>query len=417
MSINLNVVKGQMFDNEYWLATLSFAAIAKYVKLPENKDWDPIFGGPGEQEAQRKLNKTRVNNEIVPYLQNDDAFFSSLTLVLVPGMDKPLQEGRDYVFKKAEGLAGEDGAGELQLDESVDMFPADGQHRTAAIIEAMKIDRERLRQQKVPVVLIAYKNKEQVRQHFSDLNLNAKGAPNTIGLTFESRDPKVIVTKRVAREVPLFANRVNELTNSLSKKTPDVITMGTLVQAHESLLGALYPVSGKGKSFEDHPDLLAIRQTDPMNDKVGAIASRLKDVWAVVIDNLPEWEEVLADRVHARHLRDGDDSKGTHGYVFAFGIGWQAIALAAAALIHHRPNSWAEDLARAAGGELVQGAALERHRDDRRAREQHGAGREGDCRLHPGEGRSWRRRWYRHQNAARKLDQIARRHARCGISQ
>jgi hypothetical protein len=97
--IKIDVVKSRTFHNEFWLGSFTFAAIAKYVKLPENKDWDAIFGGPGEQEAQRKLNKSRVTNDIVPYiLENQDAFFSSLTLVLVPGVDQPLEDGRDYVF-------------------------------------------------------------------------------------------------------------------------------------------------------------------------------------------------------------------------------------------------------------------------------------------------------------------------------
>jgi DNA sulfur modification protein DndB len=35
------------------------------------------------------------------------------------------------------------------------------------------------------------------------------------------------------------------------------------------------------------------------------------------------------------------------GYVFAFGLGWQALALAAAALITHRPQTWKTDLVKA----------------------------------------------------------------------
>jgi DGQHR domain-containing protein len=227
------------------------------------------------------------------------------------------------------------------------MFLADGQHRTAAIMEALKEDRERLRQQKVPVVILRYKNKEQVRQHFSDLNLNAKPASQTAGWAFEGRDPLAVATKRVAKMAPLFNGRVNELTNSLSKKTHDVITLGTLVQAHEALWAVMYPTKGKGMPYNNnHEDLTAIRQTDPMDPKVTPVADRLREVWEVAIANIPEWEGVLADKIQPRELRDGDESKGTKGYVFANGIGWQAIALVAAALIRHRPDDWSEELAR-----------------------------------------------------------------------
>jgi DNA sulfur modification protein DndB len=39
--------------------------------------------------------------------------------------------------------------------------------------------------------------------------------------------------------------------------------------------------------------------------------------------------------------------EGMEGYVFAFGLGWQALAQAAAALITHRPHTWKTDLAKA----------------------------------------------------------------------
>ncbi|TBA94341.1 DGQHR domain-containing protein (plasmid) [Rhizobium ruizarguesonis] len=338
MAIQIPVVKGKTLSTEYWLGSLSFSAISKYVKLPENTDWDDVFGGKGGQEAQRKLAKTRVTNEIVPYLLNsDDAFFSSLALILVPSTGKPLKEGSDFKFIP---IAADGKIGTLEIDESVDMFPADGQHRAAAIIEALKQDRGRMTPQEVPVVLLPYYDKEKLRQHFSDLNLNAKPVSQSIGYAFESRDPIVIVTKRIMKDVPLFGKRVNELSNSLAKKSPDVITMGTLVQAHHILLEALY-----GSKYKDESEITEIRQLDPADDRVGVVAEKLRDVWEVVIDNIPEWDLLMNGKISARELREGDEAKGTAGYVFAFGLGWQAIATAAAALIKDERDDWSEDLA------------------------------------------------------------------------
>lgn len=340
MAIRIPVVKGKTLATDYWLGSLTFSAISKYVKLPENPDWNDVFGGEGEQEAQRKLNRQRVNSEIVPYLlESDDAFFSSLALILVPGTGRPLQEGTDFKFLPTEGFEGKIGI--LEIDESVDMFPADGQHRSAAIIEALRQKRERMGQQEVPVVILPYASKEKMRQHFSDLNLNAKPVSQSIGYSFESRDPVVIVTKRIMKDVPLFNGRVNEQSNSLAKKSPDVITMGTLVQAHQVLLEALY-----GPKYKDHNDLKALRQVDPADPRVSSVSDRLREIWEVVISNIPEWELILKNKIHARELRDGDETTGEPGYVFAFGIGWQAIATAAAALVKHHPDDWSEDLAR-----------------------------------------------------------------------
>ncbi|MBY5645551.1 DNA sulfur modification protein DndB [Rhizobium leguminosarum] len=338
MAIQIPVVKGKTLSTEYWLGSLSFSAISKYVKLPENTDWDDVFGGKGGQEAQRKLAKTRVTNEIVPYLLNsDDAFFSSLALILVPSTGKPLKEGSDYKFIP---IAADGKIGTLEIDESVDMFPADGQHRAAAIINAVKQDRGRMTSQEVPVVLLPYVDKEKLRQHFSDLNLNAKPVSQSMGYAFESRDPVVVLTKRIMKDVPLFEKRVNELSNSLAKKSPDVITMGTLVQAHHILLEALY-----GSKYKEKSDITDLRQVDPADERVGIVAEKLRDVWEVVIDNIPEWDLLMKGKVSARQLREGDPANGTAGYVFAFGLGWQAIATVAAALIKDERDDWSEGLA------------------------------------------------------------------------
>lgn len=340
MTIRIPVIRGKTLGTNYWLGSLTFSAVSKFVKLPENSDWNDVFGGNGEQEAQRKLNRARVTNEIVPYLlESNDAFFSALALILVPGTGRPLEEGTDFKFLPTEGFDGK--IGMLEIDESVDMFPADGQHRSAAIIDALRQKRERMGMQEVPVVILPYVSKEKMRQQFSDLNLNAKPVSQSIGYSFESRDPVVIVTKRIIRDVPLFNGRVNEQTNSLAKKSPDVITMGTLVQAHQVLLEALY-----GLEYRDNKDLKALRQVDPTDPRIASVSDRLREIWEVVISNIPEWDLILKNKAHARAIRDGDETMGEPGYVFAFGIGWQAIATAAAALIKHHPDDWSDDLAR-----------------------------------------------------------------------
>jgi hypothetical protein len=83
------------------LGCMTFAGVKRNVLMPDDKQWDILFGDEEMGEgAQRKLNMSRIKNEIVPYIvQNTDAFFSSLTLIMVPmGAGGPLEEGRDYHF-------------------------------------------------------------------------------------------------------------------------------------------------------------------------------------------------------------------------------------------------------------------------------------------------------------------------------
>ena len=352
MTISIPVVKGHTLATSYWLGSMSFAALAKYVRLPDDDAWDPVFdagSAEGGGRAQRRLDRARVRDEIVPYLvDNDDAFFSSLALVLVPSVGRTLEEGRDFSFEPADGAALAGAAGVLRLDESVEMFPADGQHRSAAIMEALRRQPERMARQEAPVVLLPYRGAAQVRQCFADLNLHARPAPDTMGYAFDSRDPVAVVTRRVASDVPLFRGRVNEASNSLSAKSPEVVALGTLVQAHEAMLAESVPLAeGAGRvALRDRQWLRALRGLDPSTARVGEAAAPPAMAWEAAIGSIPQWNEVVADRILPVVLREGDPATHAPGYVFAYGVGWQGIAVAAAALMRHRRESWPDDLAR-----------------------------------------------------------------------
>lgn len=92
-----------------------------------------------------------------------------------------------------------------------------------------------------------------------------------------------------------------------------------------------------------HGSLKPLRSAQPGEEGVGKIAEQVVEVWQTAIAAIPEWQEVIDKKVRPSELR----GKGFSGYVFAFGVGWQAIALAAAALISHRPKTWRADLERA----------------------------------------------------------------------
>lgn len=323
MATTLPVVKSKMKQTDFMVGSMTWAAVDRYVVAPDDKHWDPIFGG--SEEAQRKLNKPRVKNALVPYLtDSDDAFFSTLTLVMVPLDGSKCEEGRDYEVVQTNG----DAFGELHIEDHVLLFPADGQHRRAGIGGAIEANPE-LARESVPVLLVPYKDKAQVRQLFSDLNLNAKPVSKSIGYAFERRNPVVVLTKRVIRDVGLFGNeRVNMTSNSLSKRSAHVITMNTLVASHRELLASIYDCAVG--DLERHDDLKAIASRKPSDAAVGKLAQPLVDFWDVAITSTPGWSELLNGSTSAGALREGDGDEP--GYVSAFGIGWQAIAITAAAL-------------------------------------------------------------------------------------
>jgi DNA sulfur modification protein DndB len=202
--------------------------------------------------------------------------------------------------------------GHLYLTGDIVLFPGDGQHRLKSEFEAIKADPE-LAGEELPVVLIPYESPEQVRQLFSDLNLNAKPISKTIGYEFETRDPLVLVTKALPQRVPLFDGRINRVTNSLPKTSKHVVTLGTLVTGSRAIVGALAETSGV-----------------PKDDYLADQASAETDVahfWNTIVDAFaPYWSDVLNDVPGAAGLLREE-------YVFPHGLGWLGLAHAAAELI------------------------------------------------------------------------------------
>src|SRR2546430_7706085 len=89
------VQKGRMF----YLSSLTFGEVAKLVDLPDDKVGDRILGDTSDM--QRKLNWARVRGDMKEYLlDNEDAFYSALTLFIVPlDLTSTLKPDTDYKFE------------------------------------------------------------------------------------------------------------------------------------------------------------------------------------------------------------------------------------------------------------------------------------------------------------------------------
>ena len=330
MPFNLEVTKGKMKDTEFWVGAMSFAAIANQVLSPDNKWWDSLFGGPGSEQAQRKLNTARVRDELVPYLtQNADSFFSSITLVLIPMDGTELKEGKHYKFSPCkEGSV----VGEVTLEDDVRLFVADGQHRVASICSSLE-EAPALARHTIPVVLTKYKGKGGVRQLFSDLNLNAKPVNKTTGYNFEQRSPLVLATKCSIERARLLKDRVNLTSNSLSSRSSDVVTLSTLVMANTYILSAIHGTRERQIDVNNVPSLLPIASKSITDPEVVEVAQPLVDFWDLFSESVPGWQDLIDGKVTAGVLRDGDSAGINKGFVSAYGIAWQAAALVYSSLI------------------------------------------------------------------------------------
>src|SRR5687767_2795247 len=88
--IRLRALRAKMGTNEYFLTTATFGEVARIVNYKESpKDW------PVEIRQQRPLNISRVRNDMVPYLiENENRFYNALVVEHV----RPGSERHDITF-------------------------------------------------------------------------------------------------------------------------------------------------------------------------------------------------------------------------------------------------------------------------------------------------------------------------------
>jgi DNA sulfur modification protein DndB len=297
--------------------------------------------GSEEDRLQRSLVRSRIA-PLVSYLVDvPDHFFSALTLIILPRQleraaceaQSAEDEGEwDYFFARGPKVGpGRARAGIIHLSAGVQLFPADGQHRLRAALDALRLA-PGLAREEVPVVLVPYQSRDQVGQLFSDLNLNAKPVNKSVGYSLESRDPVVLIAKRVMGTVELFQRRVHRGSNSLPKSSANVITMSGLVEGTKTLLGACAPTHSDAVNRGRSRMAGATERWASEHEEEAFDCART--MWESLIDAFAEyWAPVLkGEHGAAGKLRDR--------FVFPHGLGWSALTQAAAELRRTRHDGW-----------------------------------------------------------------------------
>jgi DNA sulfur modification protein DndB len=293
---SFTAIRGIQAGREY------YAAMCPLKVIPRIFLFDEVELNP-ELRAQRTLNRARIP-EMARYLAENPRgyIFSSIT-ASVDG------DTRFEPFKEAGPASA---AGRLLIPMTARFLINDGQHRRAAIEEALR-DSPELGDETISVVFFVDAGLRRSQQMFADLNRHAVRPTKSLGILYDHRDPLSLLARSLADTVAVFKNLTEMEKTSIPNRSNRLHTLSSIYQATRTLLGK--------------PTKCTV---SPQEE---AIANQF---WEAVGKAIPDWQLAAQKKVGCAELR--------RDYIHAHGIALQAIGIAGAALIAEHPRDWVRRL-------------------------------------------------------------------------
>jgi DNA sulfur modification protein DndB len=291
-------LRGIQAQREYFVAMCPLRLIPKIFFFNEEEI-------PPELRAQRVLNRARVP-AIARYLTDnpDDYVFSAITASI----------NGEIEFQPFADKGRLRNIGQLVVPMSATFVVNDGQHRRAAIEEALK-ERPELADETLAVVFFVDAGLRRSQQLFADLNTHAVRASSSIGILYDFRDPLSQVARAVATQVPVFKGLTDMERSTIPNRSIKLFTLSGIFHANAALLR---------KAAQD--------EITPGEERLAV------EFWTELCSIIPEWNERVVRSVASAELR--------RDYIHVHSVTLQAIGNAGADLIAAHPRDWKKYLQR-----------------------------------------------------------------------
>jgi DNA sulfur modification protein DndB len=262
-SYTFPAIRGVQAGREFYVSMCPLRLLTKLF-IFDNEELVP------ELRAQRTLNKARVP-EIARYIvDNQDSYTFSAITVSVDG---------DLKF---EPVAGEGSAsyrmGSLTVSMTSKFIVNDGQHRRAAIVQALENAPE-LGDETIAVVFFMDRGLKRCQQMFADLNRHAVKPSASLGVLYDHRSATANVARHLSLTSKVFKGLIESERSSLSPRSRSLFTLSALHFATTELLT-------ENESGDFHK----------ASDKCLAF-------WEMVGEQIPEWTYVRESRMTSGDVR------------------------------------------------------------------------------------------------------------------
>ena len=287
-------VKGIQANRDYYVIMCPPSILPKLFIFNDNDL-------PPEHRAQRIINKNRIP-EMTTYILNNpkDYVFSSLTASI---------DG-DFDFIATPGL--DEKIGTLKVSMNSRLLINDGQHRRAAIEEALKAY-DSLGNETISIVLFIDEGLKRSQQIFADLNKHAVNVSKSIGILYDSRDPIAIITKSLLEKNTFLKNYTDKESTSLSKFSPKLFTLSNIYETNKKLLNKL----------------------NPSNNNLGEFVN---DFWNSLYTNIIEWQFINNKELNPHAFR--------YEYICSNGVVLEALGLVGNYLYKNSRKNWQQKISK-----------------------------------------------------------------------
>jgi DNA sulfur modification protein DndB len=309
----------KMGDWEYFLGTMRMSQIANEVKF---------FYEIGDTEDLAELLQRGVSNRvsgIKDYLiESNHRFFGSIIVAVWDGDPKFLPIRMDEAEKGTLSADIDEVFGVLKFNGTQTFFALDGQHRLAAIKEAVAEDPIKFSDDFVSVVLVRHDaNPEgmvKTRRLFTNLNKNAKKTARGEDIVLDEDDGASIITRRLIKEHDFFSKneRVKIFGGPRRPKDGSYTIAGkTIPQSDEKAVTTIVLVNQMVEILTDGTwKEEIIKNSPPSNSELERqytlVSSKLDDLFK----NAGNLSGRVSSGESPKLLRLGDGQGVMHGHAF-----------------------------------------------------------------------------------------------------
>ena len=249
-------VKGTQANSTYYICMIP-CKLLKILFKRTNEETLPEF------RAQRKLNENRIP-EIKDYIINNrDSYVFSALAASIDGEFRFIESGNSL--------------GILEVDMSAVFLINDGQHRNAAIQEAILED-ETIGNETIPVVFFEDKGLRRSQQMFTDLNKYAVKPSKSQNTFYDHKDALALITKELLKNNEFLRDYTDVENDTLGKYSAKLFTLNSIYTANKYLIG-----------------------NREINEEISLFMYKY---WKLVVDNIHEWNQLIRKEITKVSLRE-----------------------------------------------------------------------------------------------------------------